>query len=727
MSLSKSQYITIEKLLNKVHNMSEVDKEKISKAYHYALEAHKSEVRKTGEEYIVHPLNVAYILTDMNADASTIQAGLLHDLLEDGRCTKEELLKEFGEDVTALVEGITLINHLNFSGDKQSVIANHRKILVGLSEDVRVIFIKLADRLHNMRTLWAVSEKAQKEKAKETLDILTPIASRLGMNHIKSEMEDLALRYLKPDIYFSIVEELNQTKNEREELVFKMRVKVSSLLNEAGIKHEIKGRAKSIYSIYKKMDKGKKFSNIYDLYALRVYVEKKEECYQALGIIHSAFKPMPNRFKDYIAMPKTNMYQSLHTTVFGIEEHLFEIQIRTYEMDEIAENGIAAHWSYKESGSNKKAVLQDAMEQKLQFFKSIIELKSETGDDEEFVKSVTNEVLNNEVLNNNIYVFTPQGDVVELPNGSTPIDFAYRVHTNVGNHMVGAIVNENIVPLDYKLQNNDIIKINTNKNSIGPSKEWMNMAHTTQARNKIRSFFNKIGKQEYLKKGEEMITKELRKRKIPFNEFFTPENEQLILTELKCDTMNELYINTGNGKFPVGTILNIVYNETETKEDIILKRTQNREVKLPTIKTDIIVDGIDEVKVNIASCCKPIPGDQITGYITKGNGIAIHRMVCPNITEEEERLISVHWNQHVTKKYPTTILVEATDSNNTLLNIIAKTSNRDIVVEGIKTLNTTEHYMYEITVVVQDLDSLTTFMNDVYSLPNILKVERMIK
>lgn len=721
--MSKAPQVTIELLLQKIKKeVTDIEIEAIKKAYLFALEKHKDEFRLTGEDYIIHPLNVAYILTDMNADANTIIAGLLHDLLEEDRCTKEELEENFGSDVTHLIEGVTLINHLNFSGDKQSVIANHRKILVGLSEDVRVIFIKLADRLHNMRTLWAIPTTSQKEKAKETLDILTPIASRLGMNHIKGELEDLCLRYLKSDIYFSIVEQLNQTKKEREELVEKMKEEVTSILTEAGIGHELKGRAKSIYSIYKKLDKGKKFSSIYDLYALRVYVDKKEECYQALGIIHSKFKPMPKRFKDYIAMPKTNMYQSLHTTVFGVEEHLFEIQIRTYEMDEIAENGIAAHWSYKEAGSNKKASLQNAMEQKLQFFKTIIELKNEMGDDEEFVNSVTNEVLNN-----NIYVFTPQGDVIELPTGATPIDFAYRVHSSIGDHMVGAIVNDAIVPLDYQLQNNDIIKINTNKNSIGPSKEWMNMAHTTQAKNKIRSFFNKIDKQEYLKKGEEALNRELRKRKIGFNEFFTSENEQQILSELKCETVEELFINVGNGKYPVGTVLNIIYNETETKEDIILKRTQNREIKLPTIKTDVIVEGIDEIKVNIASCCKPIPGDSITGYITKGNGITIHRMSCPNISEEEERMISVHWNDKIVKKYPTTILVEARDDKNTLLDIIAKTSNRDIVVEGIKTLNTNDSYMYEITVVVFDLDVLSMFMNDIYTLPNILKVERMIK
>lgn len=716
--------LSLDMLLDKartyINNESEI--EKIKEVYDYASILHSDEKRLTGDPYIEHPLNVAYILTDMQADANTLCAGLLHDVLEKNLITKDELGAKFGEDITNLVSGITVINNLNFSGDKQSVIANHRKILVGLSEDVRVIFIKLADRLHNMRTLWVIPEKSQKEKARETLDILVPIAHRLGMNSIKGELEDLCLRYLKPDIYFSIVEQLNQTKKEREQLVEEMKEKVSDLLNKEGIKHEIKGRAKSIYSIYKKLDKGKKFSNIYDLYALRVFVDKKEECYQALGIIHSVYKPMPKRFKDYIAMPKTNMYQSLHTTVFGIHERLFEIQIRTYEMDAIAENGIASHWSYKESGSGVKADLQNAMEQKLQFFKNIIELKDEVSNEEEFVNTVTNEVLNS-----NIYVFTPQGDVIELPNGATPIDFAYRVHSSVGDHMVGAIVNDVIVPLDYVLQNNDIVKINTNKNNAGPSKEWMSMAYTTQAKNKIKAFFNKIDKQEYLKRGEEALNRELRKRKVAFGEFFSHENTEKILTELKCDTIDELYINVGNGKFPVGTVLNIIYMETATKEDIILKRTQNKEVKLPTIKNDVVVEGIDEIKVNIASCCKPIPGDPITGYITKGNGITIHRMVCPNVDEDGERTILVRWNEVIMKKYPTTILVEAMDQRNTLLEIISKTSNNDIVVEGIKTLPSSENFLYEITVVVSHLDILNKFMNDIYSMPNIVKVERMIK
>ena len=693
----------------------------ITKSYRFAFEYHLGQKRLTGEDYIIHPLNVAYILAGIKADYETISASLLHEVLEEGKVTENDLKEEFGENIATLVKTVTTINRLSFSGDNEAVIANHRKIIVGLSEDVRVIIIKLADRLHNMRTLWAIPEKSQKEKAKETLDVLTPIAHRLGMNKIKAELEDLSLRYYKPGVYFQIVEKLNQSKIERDALVMEMQNSVSRLLTEHGIKHEIKGRAKSIYSIYKKMDKGKRFSDIYDIFALRVFVDTVQDCYQALGIIHSKFKPIPKRFKDYIAMPKTNMYQSLHTTVFGLDGNLFEIQIRTYEMDQIAENGIASHWSYKEHGSNVKASLQSEMEQKLQFFKSIIELR-EGSSEEEFVKSVRDDVFKD-----TIYVFTPKGDVVELPNGATPIDFAYKVHSGVGDKMVGAIVNNNIVPLDYELKDNDIIKINTNKNSLGPNREWMNMAKTSQAKNKIRAFFNRVDKDEYVHNGEEMLNKELRKRKIPNNEFYSDDKVEKLLTDFKCVDLIEIYNNIGNGKFTPTQIINDIYEENDTKEEIILRKTQDKEVNLDNIKADVIVEGIDDIKVNIASCCKPVPGDRIVGYITKGYGITVHRMVCPNVESLNERIIDVHWNNKISKKYPTTILVHASEEKNVLMDIIAKTSNSDISVESIKNIQTSDNHLYHITVLVDSKEKLSKFMNDINSIPNILDVERLIK
>lgn len=689
----------------------------VTKAYLFAFEKHFGEKRLTGDDYIIHLLNTAYILANINGDYQTISAVLLHDVMEDGKVEFKEIEEAVGREIAQLVEGVNRINKLSFSGDNESVIANHRKILVGLSEDVRVIIIKLADRLHNMRTLWAIPEERQKRKAKETLDILTPIAHRLGMSGIKSELEDLSLRYYKPDAYFQIVEKLNQTKVERENLVLEMMNEVSEILNAHNIRHEIKGRAKAIYSIYNKLNKGKKFSDIYDLLALRVYVDTESDCYQVLGLIHSKYKPLPKRFKDYIAMPKANMYQSLHTTVFGPGGHYFEIQIRTYEMDQIAENGIASHWSYKEGG---KANLQSAMEQKLQFFKSLIGISDTT--EEDFVNSV-----NEDLFKDSIYVFTPKGDVIELPSGSTPIDFAYRVHSEVGDKMVGAIVNNNIVPLDYELKDNDIIKINTNKNSNGPSKEWIHMAHTTQAKSKIKSFFSKIDKQDYLKTGSELLNKELRKKKIAVNEFLKDENINKILDELKYPTLDDLYINIGSYKVSPSNVIHIIYKETESKEEIILKKTQNKDVKEISPKNDIVVEGIDEIKVNIASCCKPIPGDKIIGYITKGNGISVHKLECPNLSNLDERMIEVRWNDTINKKYSTNLLVHARENKNVLLDIIAKTATNDITVQSINFINTSNNFLYEIIVLVENISSLNKFINDIRNIPNILDVERSIK
>ena len=715
----KNINLTYDKLIDKLKSyMKKEEIELVDKCYNYVDKLHFGEKRLTGEDYIDHPLNVAYILSETNADLETICAGLLHDVIDDCGVTKDELASQFSYEIAELVDGVTKINNLNFELDSQAAIANQRKIFVGLCEDVRVITIKLADRLHNMRTLWVFPEKKQKEKARETLEILTPIAHRLGMNSFKSELEDLSLRYLKPNVYFDIVDKLNQTKAERDASVNEMKQCVSELLNNNDIKHEIKGRAKSIYSIYKKLDKGKKFSDIYDLLALRVFVNTEQECYKALGIIHSKYKPLPKRFKDYIAMPKTNMYQSLHTTVISVDGYLFEIQIRTYEMDEIAERGIASHWSYKEQGSNKIAT-QNGMEQKLQFFRSIMELNNDSTTDEEFVKSIKDDLFDNV-----IYVFTPKGDVVELPNGSTPIDFAYKVHSGIGDKMVGAIVNNNIVPLDYELKNNDVIKVNTNKNSAGPSREWIDIAKTAQAKNKIRNFFRKIDKDEYLKKGEETLNKELRKKKISYTDFSSEENINKVLSELKLGSIEELYINIGNNKISPIAVTNIITDANDTKEDIIFKKVIKEEnVEL---KNDVIVAGIDNIKISLASCCKPVPGDRIVGYITKGYGVSVHRMVCPNVSELEERIIDVKWN-NLNKKYPTMVLVRTEKKENILVEIVSKASNNNINIQSINTYNNENDVVFDLLVLVENKERLSKFINDVRMISNIIEVERNIK
>ena len=704
----------------KSYTKDDSDLKMIKKAYNYAKEKHFGVTRMTGEPYIEHPLNVAYILAEIEADSATICAGLLHDVIEDTEVTKEQLASDFTEEIANLVDGVTKINKLNFDGNlgSSSMIATQRKILVGLCEDVRVIIVKLADRLHNMRTLWVHTEEKQKEKALETLEILTPIAHRLGMNKIKSELEDLSLRYLKPEVYYSIVEQLNQSKIERVKAVEEMKLSVSKLLNDEGITHEIKGRAKSIYSIYKKLEKGRRFNDIYDILALRVFVDTIPECYKTLGIIHSKYRPIPKRFKDYIAMPKTNMYQSLHTTVFGIGGYLFEIQIRTYEMDEIAENGIASHWAYKEKKdvNATKSAMQTSTEQKLQFFKSIIDLKNEKLSSEDFVN-----VVRDEVLNNNIYCFTPKGDVIELPKDATPIDFAYKIHTKVGETTTGAIVNNNIVTLDYKLQDGDIVKIITNKSST-PSQEWINIVKSTTTKNKIKAFFAKSEKEVYIERGKDTLEKELRKRKLAFNTIFSQENLKTILTTLKLDTLEDIYLNVGNNKITPNSVINIidkVYEEKEPPKKVLVENKDK--------ETDIIVSGIDKVKVNLANCCNPIYGDEIIGYITKGNGISIHRVNCHNMETIENRIVDVKWNNNTNKKYLCELLIHSNTLDDHIVDIIQRVTKPDVTIDGIKTMSKTNVIVYNLSLYVRSVEQLNMLIFNLEKEPYITNVERVFK
>lgn len=718
LSTSKEEKLTIEDIISKVRSYIE-DEEQIKviqKAYDFAKLKHEGQFRKTGEPYITHPMNVALILTSVYADYETISAGFLHDVLEDCDCTPEEMENEFGPVITKLVKGVTKLSKINFSTENEYLIDYYKKIIVGMSEDVRVIIIKLADRLHNMRTLWAIPEDRQKVKAHEALDILAPIAHHLGIHKIKSELEDLSLRYLKPDVFYDIAEKLNKTKLERDKAVFDMEKEVSELLDEYHIPHEMKGRAKSIYSIYNKLDKGKKFSDIYDLMGLRILVNTEQECYLALGLIHSKFRPLPRRFKDYVAMPKPNMYQSLHTTVFGIDGYLFEIQIRTYEMDEVAENGIASHWAYKESGGSKTtANLQTTTEQKLQFFKSIIDLRNDKMSSEEFVNSVKDEVLNN-----NIYCFTPKGDVIELPKGATPLDFAYKIHTKVGETTVGAIVNNNIVPLNYELKDNDIVKINTNKTST-PSKEWINMVKSTATRNKIRAFFTKNDREIYVERGKYLLEKELRKRKLVFSEFLTDENIKKICDSIKVENLEEIYLNIGNGRQPVNAVINIIDKYEEIPAPKIVK------IGTKSNDADIIVNGIDKVKVNLASCCSPVYGDEIVGYITKGNGITVHRINCHNLEMLEDRTVEVKWNDKSNKRYITYLLVHTNDSDNHMLDLVQTISMMNISVDSIQIMSKGEKSIYEISCYITGLEQLEKMLLTLNKQKYIEKVEREIR
>lgn len=701
-------------LIDKLNYLDKDEIEIIEKAIDYAYSKHEGQYRKTGEEYIIHPLSVAIILTTIKADKDTIIASLLHDVLEDTPTPKEELENLFGKTVANLVDGVTKINSINVSTENEYLTNYYKKIIVGMSEDVRVIIIKLADRLHNMRTLYAIPVDRQKLKAKETLEILAPIAHRLGMHKIKSELEDLSLKYSKPDVYYDVVEKLNNTKIEREECVSKMMDEVSTLLKNNGIKHEIKGRAKSIYSIYKKLDKGRSFSDIYDLLAIRILVDKEQECYLALGLIHSKYKPVSKRFKDYIAMPKTNLYQTLHTTVFGLDGNLFEIQIRTYDMDEIAENGIASHWAYKEH-KNAALEMQNITEQKLQFYKSIIELNEEKMTNEDFVNRVKDEVLNN-----NIYVYTPKGDVFELPNGSTPIDFAYRIHTQVGDKMTGAIVNNNMVNLSYELQNGDIVKILTNNNSKGPSREWLNIVKTTQAKSKIKAFFNKTTREDYIESGKNLLEKELRRKKISSTEFLKPDNIKEVLKSFKLDTIEDLYLNIGNNKFSVKTV---VKNKNEESND------QKKEVKLKVLDTDndIVVGNTKNIQTHIANCCLPIPGDDIIGFITKGSGISIHRKNCLNINDMDDRVISASWNTKIKNKYYSDIVIYTNTKDNKIVDIVQTSASMNIQIESINLLNKSDKNIYSLEVIISSSDEMDKYLKELRKIQNVVEVERIMQ
>lgn len=715
--MQKEDAYTLDDLLEKakVYIKSDEDIELIKKAYLFASKAHAGQLRLTGDDYMLHPLNVALILTEIYADAQTLSAALLHDVINFANVTIEEIEKEFGPEMKALVDGISRINKLSLSADNEALVSYHKKILVGLSGDVRIIILKIADRLHNMRTLWAIPENKRKEKAKETLEILVPIAHRLGINHIKSELEDLSLKYWKPDVYNDILEKLSESRAELDKSVDKMMESVSKILDENNIPHEMKGRSKSVYSIYNKLQKGKTFNEIYDILALRYFVNTVSDCYLALGAIHAKYKPMPKRFKDYIARPKANGYQSLHTTVFGVDGKLFEIQIRTYEMDKVAEYGVASHWSYKEHGINKV----NDMELKLKSFRTVIELNEQQVEGEEFVNTVKNEVFNP----TNIYVYTPKGDVFELPIGSTPIDFAYRVHTSVGHQMIGAIVNGNIVPLDYKLKDGDIVKINTNKNSKGPSQEWINICFTTSAKNKIKAFFSKIDKEKTTSDGKDMLIKTIRRKKLSINDIMDDKKIKIALDDLGLNSENELYYEIGIGKYNPTSIIKTILGEKED-EKRALEKVLKYSSKTMEASGDIIVDGMDDLKVSFGGCCTPVKGDDVVGYISKGNGITIHRRNCHNICNLNERIINVHWNDNASKKYVTNVIIYTEKKDNLLLDIISKTTSMNVGVKSVNTISNTDYNAYDLDILVDDKETLDRYMNVIGQLPFVTSIER---
>ena len=630
----------------------------IDKAYRIAYEAHKTQKRKSGEPYIIHPLCVAIILADLELDKETIVAGLLHDVVEDTIMTEEEIRHEFGPEVALLVDGVTKLGRLNYSTDKLDTQAeNLRKMFRAMAKDIRVILIKLADRLHNMRTLQYMRPEKQKEKARETREIYAPIAQRLGISKIKVELDDLSLKYLEPEVYYDLVEKVSLNKGERQSFIDEIVRNVEVHISKAGIHAEIYGRAKHLFSIYKKMvNQGKTIDQIYDLFAVRIIVDTVRDCYGALGVIHEMYKPVPGRFKDYIAMPKQNMYQSLHTTLIGPGGTPFEIQIRTFDMHRVAEYGIAAHWKYKETADGKKISTQQQEEEKLIWLRQILEWQQES-DNKEFLSLLKSDL---NLFNDSVYCFTPSGDVKTLPNGSTPIDFAYSIHSAVGNTMVGARVNGKLVTIDYQIQNGDRIEIITSQNSKGPSADWLKIVRSTQAKNKINQWFKHERKEENIIRGKELLSAFCKTKGQNLPDLLKPEYTEAVTKKYGFKDWDSVLAAIGHGGLKEGQIVNKlqeVYDKDHirsmTDEDILNQNMKGDRPKTTRSRTGIIVHGIDDVSVRLSKCCSPVPGDEIVGFITRGRGVTVHRKDCENVTgmsdEEKARLIDVEWSKALLK------------------------------------------------------------------------------
>ncbi len=693
----------IEDIIKLVNEYNSDNIDLINKSYDYSKKI-------LPKDKLQDALNVSYLLTTVQADSETISANILSYLLADDLVKRNDLEKEFEFNIIKLSSNINKLKNISLSTENDYLIEYYKKVIVGMTEDVRVIIVALADRVYLMHSLSNSNDVEENKRiAKETIEIFAPLAHHLGVYKLKSELEDLSLRYLKPDVYYDIVEKLNGTKTERDNIINEMMREVSDLLTEHNIVHEIKGRSKSIYSIYNKLDKGRKFSDIYDLLAIRILVHEESECYLVLGLIHSKFKPITKRFKDFIAMPKSNGYQSLHTTVFGINNELFEIQIRTYDMNDIAENGVAAHWSYKE---NKSAFNLSRTDAKLEFFKAVIDMNQN-----EFNQDAVYNTIKEENSDDVIYVFTPKGDVIELPKGSTPVDFAYRVHTKIGDAMIGALVNNQIVPLNYQLQDGDVVKINTSKSSPGPSEGWLGFVKLTQTKNKIKSFFAKNRRDELINFGKESLEKELRKRKISITDFLSNDNVKKIIKLTKEKDLETIYLEIGSNKYNPRYIINLIYEEKEEEVNNTPIITKN--------ELDINVSGINDVKVNLASCCLPLPGDNIVGYITKNNGITIHREGCSNLIHLEDRIVDVRFNSVTKNRYLTCIMVSLKNNQNKLSDILSKISGKNLIVDSVSTIYKDNGLNYKISLYVLNLDSLNKLINDLLKLRYVKDVVRV--
>ncbi|PAB01715.1 RelA/SpoT family protein [Enterococcus canintestini] len=706
----------------------------VQKALDYATEAHKEQFRKSGEPYIIHPIQVAGILAELHMDPHTVATGFLHDVVEDTPITLADLTRDFGSDVAMLVDGVTKLGKIKYKSHEEQLAENHRKMLIAMAQDLRVIMVKLADRLHNMRTLKHLREDKQRRIAKETLEIYAPLAHRLGISRIKWELEDTALRYLNPQQYYRIVHLMQTKRDEREAYVAETVEEIRVATEELDIYAEIYGRPKHIYSIYRKMvDQKKKFEEIYDLLAIRVIVDTIKDCYAVLGTIHTKWKPMPGRFKDYIAMPKANMYQSLHTTVIGPKGNPVEIQIRTHEMHEIAEFGVAAHWAYKEGKTDK--VKPDKMTNQISWFREILELQDESYDASEFMEGVKGDIFSDKV-----YVFTPKGDVTELPQGSGPLDFAYSIHTDVGNKTTGAKVNGKMVQLDYKLKNGDIVEILTSPNSFGPSRDWLKLVATSKAKNKIKRFFKAQDREENVQKGHDAVYKTLQEMEFLPKDYMNKNKMAELLERFNYQSEDDLYAAVGYGEVSPTTVANRLTEEERRlqKEEKEKQKVQDLMNQPPTKKEErmkvrhdggIVIEGADNLLIRISRCCNPVPGDDIVGYITKGRGISIHRRDCPNVQTEnaQKRLIEVEWEDtsNNSKEYDADLEIYGYDRSGLLNDVLQTVNAMTKRLQSVEAKsNKDKMATIRITVGIQNLTHLKQIVDKIKQIPEVYSVRR---
>ncbi len=727
------QFQKLEELL-KAHNPG-VDLTMLEKAFALASEKHKDQKRKSGEPFIIHPVAVATMLAEMDMDMPSVIAGMLHDVVEDTSVTIEEIREIFGDEIAYLVDGVTKLKRIPTSTKEELQNENLRKMFLSMASDIRVIVIKLVDRLHNMRTLQYVNTDAQITKARETLEIYTPLAHRLGMTKIKWELEDLCFKYLEPEAYNSLVTQITQRRDQQEAYIKKVLDAIRIRLDEAGIKAFLDGKPKHFYSIHKKMiAQNKALNQIYDLLAIRVIVDTVQECYTVLGIIHEMYTPMPGRFKDYIAMPKPNMYQSLHTTLIGPDGQPFEAQIRTWEMHKTAEIGIAAHWKYKEGGKNGKTSDYDG---KLEWVRNLLDNQREVEDPDEFVETFKMDLFTDEV-----FVFTPKGDVKCLPKGSTPIDFAYAIHSAVGNRMIGAKVNGEIKPLNYKLCTGDFVEIITSQSNHGPSRDWLNIVKSSEAKSKIRQWFKKECRDENIERGKEIIERELKKQGFRHEQLFKTEWLEPILKKYKFSSYDDLLNVIGFGELSAQKIVNMLKEEYQksisgSKEEELLakleasKNPKKERQKQHASDNGIIVKGIDNCLVRLSRCCNPVPGDSIVGYITRGRGVSVHRTDCPNIvamSELENRVIDVRWAEKSKSSYIVDISIKAVDNSNLLLQIAKLIAESKLPMKAINARTTRDNYeLIDLTVEITDRSELDKLAKKINGMENVVEVSRTVK